>query len=487
MKKHVFLSLPLLSLPFPSPGALVLALTLVLGQVAISTAAAEPLRDAALSPSGEIYLAKSGLCRDLLPTCPGGTADHTVLVVDLVRPGQAGEPILVPGTEGTEIEGSPALIFEDASNSLVVVWESKLEPSLSRLNLSWLADGVWSEIIEVSGNIAPLKGTPQVAITRDAFELTQASETSGEAAPEQALSERHVRTILHVTWWEEGAEAEAVYYTPIILEDGAYVGNNPVFNLVERAPPAEGGTPAGASLPASSNQSPRIEPGPDESSVVVGFIHPTSGRFLSFDIHVLPSELGVLADSLYEELSTTSPTGNAAEVAGLADRARGHMIEVGRRLYLHPVFLDFLAGEIAELITTSPHGGPPQDLADRARGHMIEVGARLFGRGGRSTDLASEVGEILETGSPSKAFGKSHALWLRLVADRPAPEAGDGPTWIFLSEDGRKALVSWEEKGALLYRESTPEAWTEVHRIELEGLIDAARAEQILRQRVRQH
>ena len=119
---------------------------------------------------------------------------------------------------------------------------------------------------------------------------------------------------------------------------------------------------------------------------------------------------------------------------------------------------------------------------------MIEIGARVFGEGGMEGDASASVSRILEIRAPGPAGqqGTPHHVWLRLVNDRRAPGVGTGPTWIFLAEDGLRAVVSWGEAGALRYRETLNGAWTAARRIALEGPIDTARAEQILRQRVRE-
>lgn len=447
--------------------------------------AVETHRDAALGLAGEVYLANSGTCGELFEHCSEEVADNALLAVDIVRSGQDSVRLRVPGTDGPEVEGTPALVFEDASSSLFVVWESKLQPDQSRVNLTWYDGEQWApEVIEISGDVHPLKGPPQVLITRDRYEVG----LDGEEIS------RRKRTVVHVVWWEQGPAAEEVYYTPIILEDGAYIGRNQVYDLNAldpSLPPEEA-----ASLSPELLRSPVIEAGRDEATTLVAFTNPVSGRLVVFEVRLLPGELSLLADELQREILRYPELFNPEGIEELADRARGHMIEFGHRL--HPGLLHLISDDIAMVIRL--HGlaaaADVEELADRARGHMIEFGARILGTGGLTAEPTSSVAVTLETrkqaGEPSAeepsagAPSPAHHLWLRLVSDRPAPDIGDRPVWIFLSEDGQDAVISWENNGKLLYRETTPEGWTPVRRISLQGPVDATRAEQILRQRVRE-
>lgn len=444
--------------------------------LAAPVALAQIPRDAALGFSGEVYMAKSGQCRDLFTDCAPGAGNHPLIAIDIQVPNEPLRRLRVPETEGPAVEGQPALVFEDASNSLFVFWESKPQPQHSRVNLAWLKAGVWSQVIEVSGDIAPLKGPPQVSITRDFFEVVGA-----EGQPPV----RHSRTVLHVAWWEKAAVAEEVYYTPIFLVDGAYLGRNEVYNLSDLDPNSLPSQPT--ALSPELLRSPKVESGRDENSIVLGFVNKASERFLVFDARVLPAELGVLADSTAERIEQDDDLYSADGMVSLAEHARGHMIEMGHRL--HPGLLTFLADDVAADIRDSGvEAGSIVSLAEHARGHMIEMGARVFGEGGMEGGASATVSRVLEIRAPAPLGqeGTPHHVWLRLVNDRRAPGVGTGPAWIFLAEDGLRAVVSWGEAGALRYRETRDGAWTAARRIALEGPIDAARAEQILRQRVRE-
>jgi hypothetical protein len=439
-------------------------------------AARATTRDAALGLAGEVYISHSGACAELLADCPAGGEADPVLALEVVRPGQPTERLLVPETGGPEAEGEPAVVFEDTSQSVFLVWEAHLEPTRSQINLVRYSGGEWSEVIEVTGDIAPLKGPPQVLITRDHYATGAPGETPVE----------HQRTILHVAWWESGPGAEDVYYAPIIIQDGAYLGYNGVFNLSAWDPNPAAANPVG--LSQELQRTPKIEPGRDERSVVIGFASEESERFITFEILVLPGELSDLADRIRSHMIEIGLTGyQVGQVPTFADRIRSHMIEIGTRL--HPALLGYLAADVEEeVLAADPASEPLPDLADRIRSHMIEIGARTLGSSGLLGSAPPEVSGVLTTAPPPDASPTAvpHELYLRLVADRTAPAVGDGPVWVFLSEDGRQALVSWENEGDLHYRETDGDGWSAERHIDLTGPVDAARAERILRQRVRE-
>ena len=453
-----------------------LALVLALGLLPGTSALAGEM-EAALGLSGEVYVVQNGPCGELFDDCGEGEAAWPVLALDVLRQGQAPARLLVPGTEGEEVEGTPALLFEDASASLFLVYETKLQPAHSQVNLGWLHDGTWSEVIEVSGDIYPLKGPPQIAITRDTFELQG-------AATEPAS---HQRTLLHVTWWEVGPSAEQVFYTPIVLLDGAYLGRNQVYDL-SSLDPAPLPSPA-PTVPAELCRAPVTAPGATDWSVVTGFVNPRTGRLLSFTVEVLPVELVQLCDRVEPAILQALAAVGAADRQQLAERIRMHLVEIGVRF--HPGFLGYAMDEIERsiLAATEADFQDVPTLAERIRMHLVEIGARTLATGGVLRGSGSaQVDQLLEVqalpgGAPAGA--ETHLFWLRLASSLPAPVVGSGPLSIYLSADGAKALVSWQSEEAILYRESQVGGWSEVRSLSL-GALEPGRADGILRRRVRE-
>lgn len=455
-----------------------LALVALLGVPCFQTSG-EAARDAALTPAGQVFLARSGACRDLLATCAGGSEGNSLLTLEVVTPGEPSRTILVPGTEGAEAEGQPAIVFEDVSDSLFLIWESTVPSNSSSLNLVRYKDSQWSPIVEVSGDVHPLKGPPQVVLTRGEYHLGGTEETP---------LTRHVRSVLHVVWWEQGPGPEEVYYTPVILADGEYLGRNLVHNLtaLDHSQPPE---PL-LSLPPELHRAPAIQPGRDEHSVVIGFTNPVSQHFVTFELRVVAGELSNLADLAQLEMIAQGNLYQDGQLTQFAERIRSHIIEVGQRL--HSFALATLADEArASIINQGPdHDGDVLFLSERIRSHIIEVGSRLHASGGIVSDpLASTATLVIPTRKQPEAgeeWGAGHDVCVQQIDSRLAPEVGAGPVTFYLAPTGRRALASWQTAGGIYYRESVENGWSETRRITLDGAIDAIRAEQILRQRVRE-
>ncbi len=48
----------------------------------------------------------------------------------------------------------------------------------------------------------------------------------------------HYRTTLHLIWQEQNAASQLeTFYSPIVINDGAYIGWNPIYNLDDFLPP----------------------------------------------------------------------------------------------------------------------------------------------------------------------------------------------------------------------------------------------------------
>src|SRR5258708_5041287 len=237
---------------------IVLVLILLAGVIAAPAHAQDGT--AALGAAGEVYLPKAGLYKDLFPKGHDTAPGNTILAVDLVLPGAAPQRLLVPYTTGADVETSPAVLFEDDSNTLFLLWASQVNSLSSVLMLASFDGTSWGPPIQITGNPFSSKTSPQLAITRDAFSIT---DDSGNTAI------RH-RTIVHVGWEEQNANGNTdVLYTPVILEEGNYLGWAPVYNLNDLV----GRNPSGSNFapPDALVQAPVLQGGRDARTLVVGF------------------------------------------------------------------------------------------------------------------------------------------------------------------------------------------------------------------------
>ena len=110
----------------PAPAVLAMA-ALILATVALilpAAARADHL-GMALGADGELYTVTAGTYGALFPgskACATCNAQTVVLALDTVLPGKPAQRQLVPTTDNGDVESAPALIYEDGSKTLFVVW-----------------------------------------------------------------------------------------------------------------------------------------------------------------------------------------------------------------------------------------------------------------------------------------------------------------------------------------------------------------------------
>ena len=449
-------------------------LLLVLGLVPAGAVLAAN-RPGVLGSEGEIYFVRAGAYRELFPQGKEASPDSRVLALEVNRPNKPVERLLVPDTEGPEVESFPFLLFEETSQSIVLIWRKDTNVFHQNLNLSSFQAGRWSETIEVTANPFATKTTPQVTMTGDEYEIRNADGTM----------EAVKRTILHVIWWEEGSAGDKVLYAPLTLLNGVYTGSHPVFAINDFD--TQAGSPAAfaAEIAPELVQSPRIQSGRNDHSVVISFANPRNGLLTSVECTVLPGELSVLAGGARAHI-IESGAKHKGDLKKIADDARAHIIESGVKL--HPKVLSL--------------------MADEARAHIIESGAR-FGSDLKRLALSVE-GQLVETGSIILENARTIAdqseaprgpqimpmdsgatvaalLQVRTLAGHPAPQTGSATTTIYASEDGQKVLVAWTEEASteVRYREWRGESWSQVLSLHLTTSLTRERVDQILEQRVR--
>ncbi|HSL84219.1 MAG TPA: hypothetical protein VLF66_15710, partial [Thermoanaerobaculia bacterium] len=296
---------------------------------------------------------------------------------------------------------------------------------------------------------------------------------------------------------EHGAET-GYFYTPVLLENGRYLGWNPVVALGE-LDPSPAAEDSGA-VPADLLRTPEIAPGRDLHSVVVGFFHPRSGRVVTAEVRLIPGEIGFIADDFRGQIIEIGARGRA-ELPALGDKFRGQIIESGHRLNggvmahfgerARSAFLDLLEGSA---------GRPVEASADDFRGQIIEIGARLTG--GPGGGILAELVEIAPPEAPADgaegaegvdpaAPAVRHLLLVQSVAAHPAPPLGEVSARMFLSEDGERVLVGWLQRNKVFYTETVDEPaqgeapWSPVRFLTLTDDLGPFEAAGILEARVR--
>jgi len=441
----------------------------------LATSASALERTAVLGSRGEIYIAKAGTYRSLFPTGNETDAGNQVLAIEVTKASSSTQRFLVPFTKGSEPESSPALIYEDDSDTLFLVWESRVAPLNSVLMLASFDGTHWSSPIQITGNPFSSKTSPQLAITRDSFPVP---------AEDGATALRR-RTILHLIWEEEvAAGIYETLYTPVILEEGSYLGWNPVYRLNDFV--ADGASGSSFAPPVGLSQSPVLQNGRDARTIVVAFAS-SPGRWLtSLVIDVLPEELSQLSAGVRSSIIEIGRQGSfPSNRPTLAEKARTDLIARGTAF--HTDVVRYMGDQVYGQILAD-RGTDLVALSEKVRSSIIEIGVRLSGRGlrDRGDTTKARIAEI-EDPQPSPNASPAHLIHFRAASSLPTPQIGGSNLRLFVSDGGEDMLVSWTEKDRVLYRMSTDDGWTDQREIKLSESVNLERAYEILAQRVRSH
>lgn len=439
-------------------------------------------RQSALGANGEIFVSHVGAYADLFP---GGTATggkNIVLALDVTDPVNGTTRLLVPGTENADVEQLPFLLYEESSATLFMVWQTQVSLIHPILNLGSYHAGKWGDVIPVLGDPFAKKSAPQLGVTRESYVSVAGDGTSTTVN----------RTVLHLVWAEDNAAGtQDTFYTPIILDDGNYLGSNPIFRLndYDQSPAVTGV----GDVPKSLLVAPRLETGASDQSVVVTFADAVSKRLVAIEIGVLPRQLSSLADFSRAQIIDVGARLYPHQLSALADAASAAILASGTSFYAD--FAQTMASRVHSLILHAPATGGAnglQNLADGSRAQIIDVGVKL-GHGGLvnqnagSTALKSTIEEVHSLPNDPVPSSETHLIQVQVAASRPAPTLGAGAVQLYASEDGQKEVVSWQQGQQIQYTEATPAGgWTDVHSIQLSDQLALDSVQQLLEHRVRQ-
>lgn len=438
-----------------------------LGLAAAATLSAQ--QGATLGKDGEVFIAKTGPYRELFKGGDPAQANYPVLALEITRPGEPARRLLVPTTGGSAVELYPALLFEESSNTLFLLWESRLNHIYPVLVLAGFDGERWIGPVEI-GNPMATKNSPQLAITRDSYTVP-GTETEAE--------EIRTRTIVHLLWGEESGGSSVTLYTPIILENGAFSGvsHDQIYDLSSIDPSAAALTLP--DLPMNVAAALRLQPGRDSQTVVAAFTSPATRRVISVEIDVLPAELSLIADFARVHLIDIGRRSKYPEnLKMIADIARVHLIDIGRRFFHREIALS-LADQIHAGILASEGQDELETLADVTHDRIVALGAKLSGRG-----LLQATGAAVSRTVEIDGSSNAHHIQFRLASSRPAPEVGTGVVSLFASKSGKDVLVSWMDSDRLRYRESNGDDWKNVQEMKLSASVDLERAYEILEQKM---
>ncbi|MGH7488127.1 MAG: hypothetical protein ACREMY_21400, partial [bacterium] len=345
--------------------------------------------------------------------------------------------------------------------------------SLSSVLMLASFDGTnWGSPIQITGNPFSSKSAPQLAITRDSF---VAPDSSGNSVP-------HHRTIIHVVWKEQTATGNNdVLYTPVILEEGTYLGWAPVYDLTAMVGDS---TPGSSFIPPTGLvQIPVLQAGRDTRTLLVGFASVELQTLSTVEVDVLPEEISLLAEDCRTHLIELGQTLYPNQLQALADKASVDLVAEGTAF--HPDIIKYLASQIHDLILTNG-GTDLTALTEDARTHLIELGSRLSGRGLRDSNpydkaLVESIVSVANQDSTTPA----NLIHFRVASSRPVPQMGSNGVQFFLSTTGDDAIVAWTDSGMVLYRQSQEMGWSVPRQIKLSSSLSLDQAYAILKQRAR--
>lgn len=442
-----------------------------LGLGFLASAALAGSREMALGADGEVYAVRTGTYGDLFTNVSQPERPNPVLALEISKPGSPLKRILVPTTGGPEIETSPSVLYEEGSETVFLLWESDFgfHPILQLVGFDGTA---WSRPIEVLGNPFAVKTSVQFTITRDAL----------EEEPVEGAAVSHHSTILHVTWQEETAGGGlATLYSPIVINDGKYLGWNPIFNLDEYL--QDRVTAAATAVQPSLARAPIVESGRDERTVVIAYASTALGKLVSIEVDALPQQLIQLADKARSHIIDLGHQ-YPSDLARLAEKARSHIIDLGQAF--RPDIIQAIAKQVeTDILAGDTNGLEP--LADKARSHIIDLGAQLSGRGlrgAKGADATARLVEVEEDPTILPEASESFFFQFRVVSDLSIPQVGTGAVRLFVSEGGEDLTVSWAQADKVLYRNSRDDRWTEPRELRFSKDLDLAKAYEILEQRL---
>lgn len=417
-------------------------LALGAGTPLVATATATP---AELGSDGTIYRLWTGTFGELFgPENTALPADRPILALDIVASGQPLARHLVPGSEGAESESSAALLFDRASASVHIVWNSRTVANLtvSRLHLRSLAPEGWTELIELSGGTLTDKSALRLALTSDAY-----------ATRTDDIETRVARRVLHLVWVETKANVPHAYYSPVVFANGRYLGWNPVVALDDLATPDPAFAPA-SQVAAALGAAPTLTATPT-GKVSASFVHSQSRHLVAVDVQALPGELGELAEAARGHIVELAATVGNEDRNELATLARGHIVELAGDF--HPAAAAYIGDRTGELLASAEASLDGSILGEMARGHIVELGREILANGLANRCAAEELLLEIPALDPASSGGEtafSHFFALRRVARWEIPSdlvAADAR--ILVSPDGSRATIAWTGEGHLFYRE----------------------------------
>ncbi len=428
-------------------------------------ASAAEASEMSLGQAGQLHRVLTGTYGDLFAGGQDADAVAPVLAVEIVRPGEETDRLLVPGTGDARTEARPLLFQDSTYDSFVLLWQSRGEDQHSYLHFANFDGAEWSEVYALVQDDTPvsLVNDPLITETHDAFTLDLGD---GESISAE-------RRIIHLLWLS-AEEVPLARYAPLTFVEGRYVGWHGLFELTESflLAPDGGGDGGQIELTAALARTLSLRAANDDRSVLVTLANPVSNRIGTLEISPLPLELGLLGEQVREQILALADLYDPDDMGSFSDGIRAAIVIMGQRFDMHEAFGGYVAGRVADWIleTGGSYGLEGfESLGNDARDETIEASSEVYAS--TQADPADPETEIVriniaalfEDEDPDPA----QIIEIRVRSDRPAPAASEGPAAVYTSRGGSGLLAAWldAENGQVLWVESRPEsgggAWSE--------------------------
>lgn len=437
--------------------------------------AATPLERSVIGGSGEVFRVIAGTYGELFPGGTQADPSSPVLALDVDASDGSALRLLVPGTEGDEQDASPALVYDEVSQVVHLVWETQSNNIHPVLRLASYGDGSWGEPMEIIGDPFAAKTHPALFVTHDSGRTEQ---------PDGAPAESRHRAILHLVWAQEGAAGTfETLYSPILLGESGASSSPPVIAL-DALPGLS--VSEGAPIDPSAEGLMHLRAGEDGRTVVVAFPSASTGRIAAVRLDILPVELARLGEGARAHIIDAGFDGTPAALGRVADTARAHIIDAGVRLSFHEEVVRSIADAArAHIIDAGARGeGDIRRIADGARAHIIDAGVKFSDRGLRRVTQGSATSRLVEV-PLQKGPENEHFVRVGISTSVASPAGVGASPRLFSSPNGSDFILSWREGEQLVYRESRDGgAWSDVRVIRLSGALSAEDAYAALERRV---
>jgi hypothetical protein len=408
----------------------------------------------ALGADGTIYRLHLGNSAEILPGAGYGDTFLAALEITDLSGGTSWH--VVPETDlGQDVEAGATLLFEPSTETLFLVWETRINYIHSVLNLASFGAEGWSDVVRLRGGWVAPRSTPQAVLTQDEY-------PAGDGA------EPIHRMILHLVWWEANEHGDEILYSPVILENGSLVEIREPYVLNNVPPLLE--SPPQIALADALLRAPTIRQGQNGGAVLVGSVDAATGLLRSVEVRTIPGQLSAVADDLRSRIIDVAVV--SLDPEKLEPAVQTAVLEATASF--HPSVRAYLTQKVSSYLAESPTGSrDPETLAEGIRQLVLEVGDSLLGNGlvNYSDGLRSRIIDVTRTGDEAT---RSHSFAVSAVTDHIAPWTPEAHSQLYLSGSGRQALVAWDEEEGVSFIETTAEGWTEAVQLPLSPSLDLA-------------